>query len=182
MLATLTLPVATAMPAPQRAAAAPMRVRVRSADELRNALRHSRERTLTLDGSGLDRVLRFDVARGIVELQAATPWTELAGYLGSHRIAIEPFLGTPGLPATVGAAVSQAAAGPDGLPVSAHVTAIALVTPDGELRRADEGSNAQLFRLVLGGQGVIGVLYSVTLSVESLRASAAAASARTSAR
>ena len=68
--------------------------------------------------------------------------------------------------------MSRSAPGPDGLPVTAHVTAVTLVTPDGELRRADRDSNRQLLRLVLGGQGVIGVLYSVTLSIDSLRRSA----------
>ena len=173
MLATLTLPAGHELPALRRVPT----VRVRSADELRNALRHSREHALTLDGSGLDRVLRLDTARGMLELQAATSWTELAKYLASRKMPIESFAGTPGLPATVGEAVSLAAAGPDGLPVSAHVTAITLVTPDGDLRRADRSSNAELFRLALGGQGVIGVLYSVTLQIESLRHSAAEATA-----
>lgn len=177
MLATLTLPAGHEMPELDRAAAAPKRVRVRSADELRNALRHARGHALTLDGSGLDRVLRLDPCCGTLELQAATPWSELARYLATRGIAIEPFVGAPCLPATVGEAVSQAAAGPDGVPVTAHVTALTLATPDGELRRADAGSNPGLFRLVLGGQGVIGVLYSVTLSIDSLRSSAAAAAA-----
>ena len=173
MLATLTLPAGTEISTPLRAST----VRVRSADELRTALRQARERSLTLDGSGMDRVLRLDTGRGMVEVQAATPWPALAEYLGSHRVAIEPFSRMSCLPASVGEAVSQAAAGPDGLPVSAHVAAVTLATPDGELRRADRHSNRELFRLVLGGHGVIGVLYSVTLSVESLRRSAAEATA-----
>jgi FAD/FMN-containing dehydrogenase len=73
--------------------------------------------------------------------------------------------------------VAQAAAGPDGLPVSAHIAAITLFTPDGELRRANRNVHGDLFRLAVGGHGVIGVLYSVTLSIESLRSSAAAAAA-----
>lgn len=171
MLATLTLPAGHEMPALQRART----VRVRSADELRSALRHAREHSLTLDGSGLDRVLRLDSERGMIEVQAATPWSTLVSYLASRNVPLEAFSRTSGLPATVGEAVSQAAAGPDGLPVSAHVVAMTLVTPDGELRRADRGSNRELFGLALGGQGVIGVLYSVTLSTDSLRRSAAEA-------
>ena len=78
---------------------------------------------------------------------------------------------------TVGDAVAQAAAGPDGLPVSAHVAALTLFTPDGELRRADRNAHPELFRLAMGGQGVIGVFYSVTLSIDSLLSSAAAETA-----
>jgi len=169
MYATLTLPAGHELPAPYRATT----VRVRSAHELQRALRHARQAAVTLDGSGMDRVLRVDAGRGLLELQAATPWTELVRYLTSQKIALDAFNRTPGLPTTVGEAVSQAAAGPDGLPVTAHVAAVTLVTPEGELRRADRDTNHELLRLVLGGQGVIGILYSVTLSIESLKRSAA---------
>ena len=61
--------------------------------------------------------------------------------------------------------------------MSAHVVAATLVTPDGELRRADRHANPQLLELALGGQGVVGVLYSLTLSIESLQRSAAQSAA-----
>ena len=173
MFATLTLPAGNDLTSPQRTPT----VRVRSADDLRNALRHAREHSLKLDGSGMDRVLHLDAKRGLLELQAATPWAELARYLASRNIAIDAFARMPGAPTTVGEAVAQAAPGPDGLPVSAHVAAIILFTPDGELRRADRNAHRELFRLALGGHSVIGVLYSVTLSIESLLSSAAAAAA-----
>ena len=173
MFATLTLPAGNDFTVLQPTPT----VRVRSANDLRNALRHARAHSLRLDGSEMDRVLHLDAKRGLLELQAATPWTELARYLASHRIEIGAFACMPGAPATVGEAVAQAAAGPDGLPVSAHVAAITLCTPDGELRRADRNTHGELFRLALGGHGVIGVLYSVTLSIESLRKSAATAAA-----
>ena len=170
MFATLTLPAGNDLTFPQPTPT----VRVRSANDLRNALRHARAHSLKVDGSEMDRVLHLDAKRGMLELQAATPWTELARFLASHKISIGEFAR---LPATVGEAVAQAAPGPDGLPVSMHVAAITLVTPDGELRRAERNIHGDLFRLALGGHGVIGVLYSVTLSIESLRKSAAAATA-----
>jgi FAD/FMN-containing dehydrogenase len=170
MYATLTLPAGTDITAPQRTPT----VRVRSADDLRNALRHARQHAVRLDGSAMDCVLRYDGKRRVIEVQAATPWSALAEYLASRKIAIDAFAR---MPATVGEAAAQAAAGPDGLPVTAHIAAITVFTPDGELRRADRNAHRELFRLALGGHGVIGVLYSVTLSVDSLLRSAAAATA-----
>lgn len=167
MFATLTLPAGFDLSTPQRTPT----VRVRSADDLRNALRHAREHSVRLDGSGMDRVLQLDAKRRLVEVQAATPWAELANTLASSKIAIGSFARMPG---TVGEAVAQAAAGPDGLPLSAHVAALTLFTQDGELRRADRSAHPELFRLAMGGHGVIGVFYSVTLSIDSLLASAAA--------
>ena len=171
MFATLSLPACKELPATRRAPT----VRVRSANELQTALRQARQHAVTLDGRSLDRVLRMDAARGLLEVQAATTWSELSRYLAARKIALDAFDGMAGLPATVGEAIAQAAAGPDGLPVTAHVVAVALVTPDGELRRADRDGNAELLRLVLGGQGVIDVPYSVTLSINSLQRNAASA-------
>ncbi len=171
MLATFALPASCDLALAPRAAT----LRVRSADELRHALRQSRDRPLTVDASALDRVLRLDAARELIEVQAATTWAALAGYLSARGL--EPFAACEGLPAGIGDAVSRNAAGPDGLPVSAHVAALTLVTPEGELRRADRELNAKLFALVLGGQGLFGVLYSVTLRIDSLERSARAAQA-----
>ena len=173
MYPTLTLPAGQDLSTPRRAPT----VRVRSADELRNALRQARGQALTLDGTGMDRVLRIDTVRGLLEVQAATSWAELSRHLTPYKITLGAFARASCLPATVGESVSLAAAGPDGLPVSAHVVAAMLVTPEGELRRADRDANPALLKLLLGGQGLIGVLYSVTLSIESLRRSAAQASA-----
>jgi FAD/FMN-containing dehydrogenase len=49
-----------------------------------------------------------------------------------------------------------------------HVETITLVTPDGEVRRADRCSNPGLFALAVGGHGLFGVLYSLTLRLDSL--------------
>ena len=130
---------------------------VRSADELRKALRAARERTVTVDLSGLNRVLRLDGSRRLVELQAAAPWSALL----QHGV-------TATLQGTIGEAVSANVPGPDGLPMVSHVEAITLVTPDGEVRRGDRHANADLFALAVGGQGLFGVLYSVTLRLDSL--------------
>lgn len=175
MLMTLTMPAGLDLPEAQRAAS-PVRVQVRSADELRNAIRNSHTHAVTLDGTGMNRVLRLDATRGLIEVQAATTWLELARYLAGRKTAIDTFVAC-GLPASIGESVSAAAPGPDGLPITAHVAALTLVMPDGDLKRADRDSNEDLFRAALGGQGLIGVIYSVTLDMMSLDASARHASA-----
>jgi hypothetical protein len=150
-------------------------VRVRSADELRGALRLARDQALALDASGLDRVLRMEGGSGLLEIQAAATWAVLAEYVRPRGVALDAIASAAGLPPTVGEAISRNCAGPDGRPLSVHVAAVTLVTPDGELRRASRESNAELFRLVLGGHGIFGVLYSATLCLDSLARSAAAA-------
>ena len=133
---------------------------VRSADELRRALRAARDRAVTLDISGLNRMLRLDAERRSIEVQAATPWSALAACTG------QPL--DPGLPGTIGDAVSANAPGPDGIPIVSHVETLTLVTPDGDVRRADRHAHPDLFALAVGGYGLAGVLYSVTLRIDSL--------------
>lgn len=173
MTAALCLPAACDLASMPRAET----VVVRSADELRHAMRRSRLRPTMLDASGLDRILRLDRAHGALEVQAGTRWDALAAWPALAGHGLDAFASAPGFPATVGEALAENAAGPDGVPVVRHVQAFVLVTPDGELRRADRASNPDLFRLVAGGQDVFGMLYSVTLDIESLRGSAAAAQA-----
>lgn len=152
-------------------------VRVHSAEDLRKAMENARHCALRVDASGLDRVLRLDAARQLLEVQAATPWRALSAYLGTSAPELAALAGVTGLAPTVHESVAANAAGPDGRPISAHVESLALVTADGELRRASRHLNRELFALAVGGQGVFGVPYSVTLRVASLRQSCAAPAA-----
>jgi hypothetical protein len=117
------------------------------------------------DASRLDRVLGVDERRGLVEVQASTPWKAIAAALrpGDSRAA-----GTQTTMTTVGESLAHNAAGPDGRPAVLHVESIAVVTPAGELRRASRTAQRELFSLVAGGHGLFGALYSVTLDVGSL--------------
>jgi len=132
-----------------------------SAAELCEAMR----RACAFDASRLDRILRVDEDRGLVEVQASVTWRSLAARLrpgdaqaGAARTTLP----------TVGESIAWNAAGPDGRPAVTHVESIALVTPEGELRRVSRLANAELFALAIGGQGLFGAPYSVTLRVESL--------------
>ena len=169
MIATIALPGV-----PGSETARQQRVCVRSAHDLRQAMQRAGSSTLRLDATGLDRILHLDPARQLLEVQAATPWSALADYLAASAPELSALTADPRLPATVEQSVSSNAAGPDGRPICAHVEALALVTVDGELQRADRKSNRELFALAVGGQGVIGVPYSVTLRLESLSKSCAA--------
>jgi hypothetical protein len=132
-----------------------------SAQELQESVRECRP----ADASRLDRILRLDARRALVEVQAGVTWKSLADHLrpGDARARELPTTCT-----TVGNSIAWNAAGPDGRPTVAHVESLTLVTPDGQLRRVDRLTNPALFALALGGQGLFGALYSATLRVESL--------------
>ena len=131
-----------------------------SALELCEALRSKRAPDL----SALDRILRLDASRGLVEVQAATPWQAIAAALrpGDARARVRTTM------PTVGESIARNAAGPDGTPAVAHVASLALVTPEGELRRISRERDAELFALTVGGQNLFGTLYSITLRTATL--------------
>jgi FAD/FMN-containing dehydrogenase len=112
----------------------------------------------------LNRILRIDAAHGLLEVQAATPWLAIAAQLrpGDARSRVRTTM------PTVGESIARNAAGPDGTPAVAHVASMALVTPEGELRRVSRERDAELFALTVGGQGLFGTLYSITLRIGSL--------------
>jgi hypothetical protein len=132
-----------------------------SAAELCDAMRQGR----AFDIGRLDRILRVDEERGLLEVQGETPWTAIAAQVrpaDGRAAAVRTSM------ATVGRSVACNAAGPDGQPAVAHVESLILVTPEGELRRVSRQKDGELFSLAVGGQGLFGVFYSVTLRMASL--------------
>lgn len=149
------------------------RTSVRSADELRRAMRDLPHGACPPDTSGLDRVLQWDPTRNLVEAQSGTTWRALAEQLAPAVPGLAGLADEARLPATVGQSLVENAIGPDGRPIGAHVEAIALVTPDGQLRSANRRSGPELLAHTVGGHGAFGVLYSVTLRASSLAQSVA---------
>lgn len=140
--------------------------RVYSAGDLCRAMLAASGLPAVPDAAGLDRTLRHDTARGLLEVQAGVRWAALAAHVGAEF-----------LPGTVGESVAQNCAGPDGLPMAGHVHALTLASADGALHRASRERGAELFRLAVGGFGAFGPFYSLTLDLSSLARSAAAAAA-----
>jgi hypothetical protein len=131
-----------------------------SVSELREAVREGR----TVDTSRLNRILAIDAQRGLLEVQAATPWQAIAAEMrpGDPRANVRTTM------PTVGESIARNAAGPDGMPAVSHVASLTLVMPDGDFRRVSRHREPELFALAVGGQGLFGTMYSVTLHIPSL--------------
>jgi len=140
----------------------------RSAEDLCRAMRQGCSSAVRFESRGLDRVLRWDAPRALIEVQSGTPWRALAARLAQTAPAFEQCLLHGALAGTVGDGVAANAPGPDGRPLVELVEAIALVTPDATLRHASRVRDAELFALAVGGHGIFGPAYSVTLRVDAL--------------
>ncbi|MBW3593300.1 MAG: FAD-binding oxidoreductase, partial [Actinobacteria bacterium] len=131
---------------------------------------------LLLDTRRLARVLAFDAARGTIELEAGVQWPALLAFLRSEQARVEaPWAfrqkqtGADRL--SVGGAISANVHGRvlTAPPIVADVESLKLVDATGDVLTCSRDENRELFRLVIGGYGLFGVVYSVTLRLEPRR-------------
>jgi FAD/FMN-containing dehydrogenase len=125
-----------------------------------------------IDMRRMNRVLAFDRERGLLEVEAGIEWPALLRhYLLAQRG--EPIDRQWGIRQkqtgadrlTVGGAVAANIHG-RGLsfpPFVGDIESLQVVTPDLVLRRVDREREPELFRLVVGGYGLFGVIAGVTL-------------------
>ena len=126
--------------------------------------------TILLDMTGMKDVLRFDREQGLVEAEAGITWPDLLQFLRDHQADAGPQWGFRQKQAgadrlTLGGALAANAHG-NGLgmkPIVDDVESFVLVDPEGNLRRCSRKENPGLFRLVIGGYGLFGVIAHVEL-------------------
>ncbi|MDQ1241215.1 MAG: hypothetical protein QG550_466, partial [Pseudomonadota bacterium] len=125
---------------------------------------------MALDMRGMNRVLDFDQDQGRITVEAGATWPDLMrGYLSRQAGKTlqwgirQKQTGADQL--TIGGAIAANIHG-RGLacpPFSADVESLQLLCADGELVTCSRQENPELFRLVVGGYGLLGVVVSATL-------------------
>jgi FAD/FMN-containing dehydrogenase len=123
-----------------------------------------------LDTRGMSRVLHLDRQRGLVEVEAGIQWPELVDHLhAAQRGEREQWSiaqkQTGANRFTVGGSVAANCHG-RGLtmgPIVSDVESLSVVTADGSVVVCSRTRNSELFSLVVGGYGLFGAIYSVTL-------------------
>src|SRR5829696_6179457 len=104
---------------------------------------------LLLDTRRMDQVLGFDRELGTIEVEAGIQWPGLIEYLASEQVGHAREWG-----------IAQKQTGADRLSIGGAIASIVLVTADGEAVTCSREQNAELFRLVFGGYGLFGCVYS----------------------
>ena len=123
-----------------------------------------------LDARGLNRILELDAERGLLRVEAGMMWDDLVRGLSEmqrdndRRWSIaQKQTGADRL--SVGGALAANGHG-RGLtykPIVQDVESLEIVDAEGNLRRCSRTENAELFSLAIGGYGLFGVMYAVTL-------------------
>ncbi|HLF00133.1 MAG TPA: FAD-binding oxidoreductase, partial [Gaiellaceae bacterium] len=123
-----------------------------------------------LDTRRLSSMLSMDEERGLVEVEAGIQWPALIDALaGSSWTIRQKQTGADDL--SIGGAVSANVHG-RGLtyrPFIADIERLVVVGPDGVVRPCSRDENEDLFRLVCGGYGLFGVVYSAALRLDRQR-------------
>ena len=123
-----------------------------------------------IDMNGLTRVIEFDRVNGEIELEAGIQWPELYRYLLDNQqddarpwTFVQKQTGADKL--SIGGALAANAHG-RGLtypPFVSNVAAFTLIGPNGARHRCSRAENPELFKAVIGGYGLFGVVTSVRL-------------------
>lgn len=122
--------------------------------------------SLMVDTRGLDRVLELDEDRGLATVEAGIQWPKLVRDLhdlsptwsfrqkqtGGDRLSIGGSL-----------AANIHSRGLAFRPFVGDIESFDLVCADGGLKRCSRDENRELFSLAIGGYGLFGVVYSVTM-------------------
>jgi FAD/FMN-containing dehydrogenase len=123
-----------------------------------------------LDIRKLNKVLAFDAERGLIELESGVQWPQLLEYLTNNTGAgqkqwtfSQKQTGADKL--TMGGSLSSNIHG-RGLalaPLISDIESFRLINARGDLLQCSRSESPDLFRLVIGGYGLFGFVYSVTL-------------------
>ncbi len=126
--------------------------------------------SVLVDMRSMNRVLRLDSEKGIVEVEAGIQWPALIENLIALQEGRSAQWGiaqkqTGADRLTLGGALAANIHG-RGLkmkPIISDVESFVLLDASGELRRCNRSENAELFRLGVGGYGLLGIVTSVRL-------------------
>ncbi len=126
--------------------------------------------TILLDTQALNRVIRFDKAKGQIEVQAGIEWPELIEYLVREQAGQKQQWGirekqTGVDRVSLGGSLASNVHG-RGLrfpPIISDVESFVLVDAQGKVHVCSRQENPELFALAIGGYGLFGIISQVTL-------------------
>lgn len=123
-----------------------------------------------VDTTKLNRILNFDQETGVVEVEAGIQWPQLISELVTRQAGTSRAWGiaqkqTGADRLSLGGALAANIHG-RGLrmkPFVADVESLVVIDADGNSQACNRQQNAELFRLIIGGYGLFGLVYSLKL-------------------
>ena len=126
--------------------------------------------TVNLDLRGLNRVLSFDKAQGLLTLEAGIQWPAVIKFLRQNQAEgerawsiVQKQTGADNLTIGGSLAVNAHGRGTQFKPFVQDINSFRLMMEDGEVKNVSRSENPELFKLVIGGYGLFGAVSDVTL-------------------
>jgi FAD/FMN-containing dehydrogenase len=159
-------------------------VKVRSVDDIKNALAYARERglkisiaavrhsmggqafaqnALVLDMTGFNR-MELDAESKVLTVESGATWHDIQKLL-HPRFAVKAMQSTNIF--SVGGSISVNAHGMDHQvgAIGGTIRAMRVMLPDGTIQQVSRSENPELFQLVVGGYGLFGIVLDVELDI-----------------
>jgi len=120
---------------------------------------------VVLNMTNFNRILRLDRQNKVLTVQSGATWEQIQDYLNPYGLAVEVQQASNIF--TVGGSLSVNAHGrdPNYGPVIQTVRGFRLMECDGSIVNVSRTESRELFRLVIGGYGLFGVILDVDLAV-----------------
>lgn len=118
---------------------------------------------LIIDTTGLNSVVSFDKENKLITVEAGMVWREVQRYIDPHNLSIAVMQSYNDF--TVGGSLSVNVHGRmirNG-PFASTIQSFELLTANGEFITVDRENHSDLFRAVIGGYGLLGIVTQVTL-------------------
>jgi len=121
--------------------------------------------SISIDMLRFNKILSLDEQNKILTVQSGASWSDIQQFLNPRGLAVLVMQGPNVF--TVGGSISVNAHGWDLRhgPVGASVEFFRILLADGSIRRCSRQENSELFHLVIGGYGLVGVILDVGLRV-----------------
>jgi decaprenylphospho-beta-D-ribofuranose 2-oxidase len=124
------------------------------------------DRNLLLDTSKMDRILEFDKDNGFITVEPGARLVDILQTVLHHRYVLASLPSESTI--TVAGAIGTNVNGRDGWRMGNfgdQVVSLELLTASGEPIHVDRNNNAELFRAVIGGMGLLGIIVRATLKL-----------------
>lgn len=122
-------------------------------------------KAIVLNMKGYNQILSLDKKSKVIRVQSGATWEDIQQYLQPHQLAVSVMQSSNIF--TVGGSLSANVHGRDPRygPLIETVESFHLLLADGTIKHVSRTENDELFRLVIGGFGLFGVILDVDLKV-----------------
>ena len=120
---------------------------------------------IVLDMSSFNKIINLDIKNKIIRAQSGAKWKDVQEYINPYGLAIKVMQSSYVF--TIGGTLSANAHGRDldKTSVVETVKSFRLLTADGDVLNVSRAENPELFKLVIGGYGLFGVILDVDIQL-----------------